>query len=375
MIKNSLYLKNLDLSLITANHYNQTMNKTRLIIRVNIVAFLAILLVINPKLSQAQQTDSAEVQKEYPYILPILGKKAFEKGHKLQLPFGGSVGTIFNKQGIVLENFEMTIADPNTPGGDLNYRDLTGILDFGPSVGRINTLNFRVDAWILPFLSVGGYYGKVWGEQTISFSVVGSDFFESTTDIVGQYYGFNILGAIPLGPVALMADYSWSWTTNKNLDEPVLVEVSGVRIVRRIMTNREDRFFAVWVGAQHQKLANRTTGNIALDEALGISEEDKVRMDDQWAKFMNNEIPNGNGDYWFQLSVKERLGHQAAFNLVRGITDDDVYYKFDKKLEYPWNMLLGINYQHNDHWQVRSEYGFLQSKQQLMLMATYRFGF
>lgn len=127
------------------------MNKSNSLRRLLLVAVISGLFLSTPNLSQAQETDSAKVYKEYPYILPILGKKAFEKGHKLQLPFGGSVGTIFNKQGLILENFEMTIADPNTPGSDLNYKDLTGILDFGPSVGRINTLNFRVDTWLLPF--------------------------------------------------------------------------------------------------------------------------------------------------------------------------------------------------------------------------------
>lgn len=339
------------------------------------VAFLSVFMLNLPSSGLAQDSDTTEVASPYPYRLPILGKKAHARGHRLQLPLGASIGTIFNKQGLVLENFEMTIADPGTPADDITYRDLSGILDFGPSQGRINTLNFRADVWVLPFLSVGGYYGEVWGEQTISFSVVGSDFFQSTTDIVGRYYGFNVLGAVPLGPVILMADYSWSWTTNQNLDEPVRVEVSGLRLVRRIKTKREDRFFAVWAGAQHQKMDNRTSGNIGIDEALNISAEDKQRLDDNWAAYTNNEIPNGRGEYWRDYTIVERGAQQAVYNLVRGVADDDVYYKFDKRLEYPWQMLLGVNYQHNDKLQFRTEYGFLKSKQQLMFMASYRFGF
>ncbi|WP_420582433.1 hypothetical protein [Reichenbachiella sp.] len=339
--------------------------------------FLCVLTISFLSFTQliGQDIDSTQIREEYPYVLPILGNKAYKKGYKLQLPFGASVGTIFNRQGLILENFEMTIEDPDTPEDNLDFKDLTGILDFGPSVGRINTLNFRADAWVFPFLSVGGYYGKVWGEQTISFSVVGSELFYSTTDIRGQYYGFNLLGAVPLGPVALMADYSWSWTTNENLNEPVRVEVSGLRVVRRIKTKRPDRFFAVWAGAQHQKLDNRTSGNIAFDEALGISEEDKQRMDDNWAKYTNNEIPNGSGVFWENVPLTQKIAQQAAYELVRGIADDNVYYKFDKRLEYSWNMLLGINYQHNNKLQLRTEYGFLKSKQQLMVMASYRFGF
>ena len=344
------------------------------------IALLCVLSVFNYQSVYSQKIDSTQLRKEYPFRLPILGKKAYEKGYKLQLPLGLSVGTIFNKQGLVLENFEMTIEDPGTPNDDLIYKDLTGILDFGPSQGRINTLNFRADAWILPFLSVGGYYGKVWGEQTISFSVVGSDLLYSTTDIRGQYYGFNLLGAVPLGPVVLMGDYSWSWTTNENLDKPVKVEVGGMRVVRRIKTKKEDRFLAVWVGAQHQKLDNRTSGNIGFDEALGISEEDKQKMDDHFDAVKNDEVvikqdPLGRDQFWSDLGPAEQAIRQAAFDLVRGVVDDNVYYQFDKRLEYAWNMLLGVNYQHNDKLQVRAEYGFLKSKQQLMLMVTYRFGF
>ncbi|UCS94882.1 hypothetical protein KZP23_07685 [Echinicola marina] len=303
-----------------------------------------------------------------------MGKKAYERGYELPLPFGLNVGTIFNRQGLVLDDFEMAIADPNSPEADLTYRDLSGILDFGPSEGRINTLNIRGDAFILPFLAVGGYYGRVWGEQSISFSVVGSDYFKSTTDIKGQYYGLSLLGLIPLGPVVLSADYSWSWTTNKNLDKPVLVKVSGLRLIRRILTNKENRYFAVWAGVQFQNLDNRSSGNIRLDEALGISEEDKMRLEDHWEMYTNNEVPNGRGEYWSDLTLAQRLAQQAAYDLVKGVADDNVFYKFNKRLEYDYSMLLGLNYQHNAKWQFRSEYGFLKTKQQLMIMATYRFG-
>lgn len=108
----------------------------------------------------------------------------------------------------------------------------------------INTMNFRTDAQVLPFLSVGGYYGKVQGEQTISFSLLGNEnLIESTTDINGKYYGISILGVAPLEPVALAVDYSRSWTNNVNLDEPVNVNVAGIRIIKRIPTRKKGRFW------------------------------------------------------------------------------------------------------------------------------------
>jgi len=337
----------------------------------SILTFLVILISFHQLYSQ--KIDSTQIGKEYPYVLPILGKKAYAKGYELQKPFGIMLGSVFNKQGLILENFEMALSDDgSTPE---TYFPLNGILDFGPSEGRVSTINVRADAWILPFLSVGVYYGGVWGEQTISFSVLGSNLIESTTDITGKYYGLNLLAVAPVGPVAIAADYSWSWTTNDRLDRPVLVNVSGIRVIKRFMSKKKGRFWAVWGGAQFQKLDNRTSGNIALDEALGISEQDKQLIDDRWGSFQNNEIPNGNGDYWDELNVFEQAIHEKAYNLVSGLVDTTVFYKFDKKLEYEWNMLLGFNYQHSPVWQFRGEYGFLKSKQQLMLSINYRFGF
>ena len=322
--------------------------------------------------SLGQTIDSTQIGKEYPYVLPILGKKAYAKGYELQKPFGVMLGSLFNKQGIIIDNFEMALGDGTTP--PTSYFPLDGILDFGPSQGRINTLNARLDAWILPFFSVGGYFGEVWGEQDITFSVAGSDLIKSTTDIRGKYYGINLLGVAPLGPVNIAADYSWSWTTNSRLDKPVLVNVSGIRVIKRIMTPTKGRFWAIWGGAQFQKLDNQTSGNIAFDEALGITEEDKQNLDNHWNSFKNNEVPNGNGQYWDELNALQKAQATATYNLVRGVVDTDVYYKFNKRLEHEWNMLLGFNYQHNDKWQFRGEYGFLKSKQQLMLSLNYRFG-
>ena len=333
------------------------------------------LLVVSLSLSSfGQQIDSTQIGKEYPYILPILGKKAYARGYSLQKPFGAMLSSIFNKQGIILEDFELALQGPS--GNLSEYYSLDGILDFGPSEGRIMTANARVDAWILPFFAVGGYYGNVWGEQTITFSLLGNEnLIESVTDINGKYYGLNLLAIVPLGPVNLAADYSWSWTTNDRLDNPVLVKVSGMRLIKQIPTKTKGRFWAVWGGAQFQNLDNRTSGNIGFDEALGISEEAKQEFENTWNSFTNGEIPNGDGQYWDDLSALEKAKHTATYGLVTGLVNTDVYYKFNKKLEYDWNMLLGANFQLSPEWQFRAEYGFLKSKQQVMISANYRFGF
>ena len=314
----------------------------------------------------AQDIDSTQIGKEYPYVLPFLGKQAYARGYKLQKPFGIMVSSLFTKQGIVLENFEMAFTDP---GETPNFEDLAFLSDlivFGPSTGRINTINLRADGWLLPFLNVGGYYGRVWGEQTIVLEAPIP--ITSTTDIVGQYYGFGFLGVIPLGPLVLMADYNASWTTNERLDKPVLVHVTGGRLVKRIMTKKPDRFFALWIGTQFQFLASQTSGKIALGEALNLGQEDLDELTAAYDAFkMTPE--------WDGLSPGEKIRMEAAYQTIIGLAETTVHYKFDKRLEYNWQLLLGLNYQHSPAWQFRAEWGFLRNKAQLNFGLNYRFGF
>jgi len=175
-------------------------------------------------------------------------------------------------------------------------------------------------------------------------------------------------------------DHSWTWTTNDRLDKPVAVKVGGIRVIKQIKTNTPNRYFAVWGGAQSQTLEGQTSGNIAFDEALGITEEDKANLDTHWDNVLDDQVVvkqspiTGNDLYWSDLTPVEQQLRQGAYDLVRGVADSNVYYKFNKKLEYDWNMVLGAAYQHNERWGLKIEYGFLKAKRQVMFNIDYRFG-
>ena len=358
---------------------------------------IIICLILLPNKAFSQDIDSTQIGKKYPYFFPFLGKKAYEKGYVLQKPHGFMMSTLFNKQGIILENMDLAFAGDGEEPNFETLEPIADLIEFGPSEGRINTLNFRFDTWVLPFINVGGYYGKVWGEQTVTLTAPIE--LSSTTDIRGQYYGLNIMGVIPIKPFVLNADYGWSWTTNERLDKPVLVKVSGLRLIYRLPSKRPDRFVAIWGGTQFQNLTSRTSGNIGLDEALNLDGEAldalDARIDNSNANISDLEtawIDYTMSPEWDQLGRIEQAKQQATYDLVhsaattivsagesassflRDLSTSDVYYRFDKRLEYEWNMLLGVNWQLNQTWQIRTEYGFLKSKQQLMFMASYRFG-
>jgi hypothetical protein len=114
-----------------------------------------------------------------------------------------------------------------------------------------------------------------------------------------------------------------TWTTNKRLDKPVLVKVAGLRAIKQIKTNTPNRYVAVWAGVQSQNLDNQTSGNIAFDEALGITEEDKMKLDNHWDNVLNDEVVikqspvTGRDLYWSDLTPVEQQLRQSTFDLVR----------------------------------------------------------
>jgi hypothetical protein len=137
--------------------------------------------------------------------------------------------------------------------------------------------------------------------------------------------------------------------------------------------NKKDpnKFWAVWAGAQYQNLASQTSGKIGLGEALNLTPEDLEEFDMRWEEYtMSPE--------WDALSPAEKIRATAAYNIVRGaaenLADTTVHYKFDKRLRYEWNMVIGGTYVFNKHWAIRGEYGFLQEKQSLMFQVAYNFG-
>ena len=74
----------------------------------------------------SQGIDSTQIGGDYPYALPFLGQKSFERGYKLPLPHGVMANSIYTKQNIVLENFEMGFS--TTDGSGLGLYHVKDIL-------------------------------------------------------------------------------------------------------------------------------------------------------------------------------------------------------------------------------------------------------
>jgi hypothetical protein len=69
-----------------------------------------------------------------------------------------------------------------------------------------------------------------------------------------------------------------------------------------------------------------------------------------------------------QIAVEELL-----MQLGDNPQDATIQYKFDKRLERLWNMVIGVQYTVNKHWAFRVEGGLIK-RWSLMLSGQYRFG-
>lgn len=308
--------------------------------------------------AKSQGFDSTQIGKEYPYHLPILGGKAYKKGYKLPLPIGVMANYIYTNQSIVLENFEMFVQRPGTGvPADGDFYDLSEFIVFGPSDVEINTINFRGDVWLLPFFSVGGYYGMYEGQTTVVLEEPLP--IKSTTENRGAYWGFNMLAVAPVGPINIAADFSWSWSQNNLLNKPVLVNVAGLRCIKNIPLKKKDMFIGVWAGAQFQFLDAKTEGKIALQDALNPGDNFQQDLDDWY---------NGLEDW------QKAIYGDNIYEGVQELTESTIHYKFDKRLERNWNFVFGGQWQINRRVQFRTELGFIKNKQQVMASLNYRFG-
>jgi len=308
--------------------------------------------------SYGQGFDSTQIGKKYPYKFPILGDKAYTRGYKLPLPHGVMVNTIFNRQNIVLENMQLAFLPNGTAVSGDDFFDFSDIIVFGPSTGRINTLSFRASPWILPFFAVSFNYGEVWGEQVVRLEA--PFVFESKTDIIGRYYALDFLMVAPIGPVNLAVNWAPALTTNERLLNPVRADVVSGRVIYNFpIGQKPDRFLGVWVGAQYQKLASKTEGNIPMQEAVDPDGNLQQRV-----------------DTWYNgLSFLEKqLYGDRVYDAFNNAINTTVHYRFDKRLENEFNLLFGGQYQFNRQWQLRAEYGAVNSKQQLLFSLNYAFG-
>src|SRR5882724_8178534 len=186
---------------------------------------LIVCLVLLTQAIQAQYTTDKMVGKKnaskidsmktvsYPYVLPILGEKAIQKGFNLPYSAGLSTQYLWQKSDIVISNLQ--IGFNNGPTHSLDQ-----IVRFDKAQTTTNGINIRPDFWLFPFLNIYGTLAKsktttainagVWIPDSSSWHKIldinTKANFDATT------YGFGLTPTIGVAGFFLAIDMNFSWT-------------------------------------------------------------------------------------------------------------------------------------------------------------------
>ena len=366
--------------------------------------FATLLLLSSISLVSAQYTTDKVVGKkhqeyldsvksaEYPYVLPILGKKAYQKGFSLPYSAGLSVNFITQKSDIIIENLKVGFNN-----GELY--DLDNIIRFNAAESRGSGLNIRPDFWLFPFLNVYGIFAKsalstsidaglwipvndsVW-QQVLPLSTKAE--FDATT------VGFGLTPTMGVAGFFMVFDMNMTWSDVPALEKPAFAFVFDPRIGKNFVI-KEDMNVAAWVGGFRLKINTGTTGTLPMSDLFTLEdaqqkiddgqvkvEQGYTAIDDWWNSLSSIEQKNPVNVAKYEAANKalETAGNvlEGAEEAIGTINNSTVQYSLDKRQKDMWNFIVGGQFQLNKHWMARGEVGFLGARTQGLVSLQYRFG-
>jgi hypothetical protein len=323
--------------------------------------------------------------KEYPYALPIWGKKVTQMGVSVQY-FG-------QESDIVIENLK--VGFNNGP-----MYDLDGLVRFDKAVATASAVTVRPDVWVFPFLSVYAILGRTQASTDVGFGVwipdsnnVDQQIFSASSkvDFKATTFGIGMTPTIGVAGGFLALDMNLAWSDVPQLDKPAMTFVFGPRFGKNFKLKDPRRTIAVWVGGFRVKLNSGTSGSIALSDVLPVDEmggkiesgfekvgDAQQQVDTWWAGLTDVEQNNpiNAAKYERANAVLSRAGQilTAADNAINTVTSSTVQYSMDKRVKDAWNFIVGSQFQLNKHFMIRTEVGFLGSRTQVTAGLQYRFG-
>ncbi len=341
------------------------------------ISFIVLVLIfINSQQGFAQYTSKKVKSKhqvytdslksvEYNYTFPILGQAAYKQGFDIPYPIGIMGNFIWMDQGIVIDNMQLGFSGAN--------RDVpltpVDFIDFGDNRNTSYAYNVRPDIWIFPFLDVYGIFGA--GQSKTEVNLVAPVELKSVVTQQITTAGFGLMTAFGVGPVWVSVDANWTWNKPELLDKAVLVNILGLRVGHTFtFKNRPDRNIALWAGGMRAKMSSETNGAISMADAF---------PDETWDR--GEEIGQTYDDWYDGLGpvMKDKVDNSAFPDIIDGIRNNDrdgsstIYYGMDKQVTQMWNGVVGMQFQLNKHWQIRTEAGIFGDRKSWLVSINYRF--
>jgi hypothetical protein len=152
-----------------------------------------------------------------------------------------------------------------------------------------------------------------------------------------------------------------------------------------------DQNVALWAGGFRFMINSGTNGSLYLKDLFPTQDlQTKVDNGIQNVTTLSAQVET----WWTGLTPLEQANpvNKAKYetanqaldaagtflgNMDAALNDEQfatVQYSLTKRPQDMWNFIVGTQYQHNKHWMVRVEYGFLGTRTQIIGMLQYRFG-
>jgi len=353
---------------------------------------------------------------KYPYHLPIWGQKVQDigRGDNLQLPFGFSVMYVNSSMDLELTEFSMTFGDNPTINDLLAEFVNAETLNFSSTVATVNGLNYRADAWILPFFNVYGMFTQTTGSTTVSLQptwhlengeTIQTQVINSSVEFQARSFGIGNTWAYGVKRYFASVDYNYTWSSSELLTETLGLLTASGRVGRSFKIGKKMKLSA-YIGAMYRDFSETgpNSGSLALNEALpGLEEGINTGFDNVISR--NVASMNSNTESIADLEteiadapiserpdlIKEQKVLEAknvaltktnsALSTKQtdinesGVYETDINYSIKKELISPWSFQFGFNFEVNKHFMLRGEYGVSEHQRLLLTGINYRFGF
>lgn len=340
----------------------------------------------------APKVDSLK-HKEWPYALPIMGKKATARGFDLPYPMGVSTQYFWQKSDIIIDNLRVGFNNGT-------MYELDEVVRFNKAQATTGAVTVRPDFWLFPFLDIYGIFGYGAASTDVGFGLWVPDSTNTPTEVFSSgskvefnspTIGFGMTPTFGVAGLFIALDMNMTWTDVPQLKKPARAFVFGPRIGKSFRFKNEDMNLSVWAGGFRVNISSGTEGTLNLAEVLPV-EELGAKIDAGYQKLdqVNSEVttwwegltpaeqarPSNKARYEAANSVIARAGEVlvSVENAVNGITSSTVQYSMDKRPADMWNFLVGTQFQANKHLMFRGECGFLGSRTQFLFGMQYRFG-
>ena len=341
--------------------------------------------------------DSATIdslkQAEYPYVFPIWGEKVQQLGIALPLSAGIGVNYLWQESDLEIEG--LSVGFNHGPMVDMGE-----VIRFSSAVSEASAVNVRPDLWVLPFLNVYGLVAVgqastsieagLWLPDTLNnWQEVGV--FSSKADFDVQTFGFGLTPTFGMGGGWVALDMNFAWSDVDALDKPAFSFVFGPRFGKTFKLKNPRRTLAAWVGGFRLNLASATSGSLDLAEVIPVDElqaavdqgiervgDAQTDVEAWWTALPPAEQlnPVNRARYEAANRALERAGTfltnlDGALSTAESAT---VQYSLAKSQAQQWNLIVGGQFQWNEHLMFRAEYGFLGSRKQFLGGIQFRFG-